>query len=102
MEKQEILFSSWGNSYIFGGHLVSKIGYRNGCMPGTFSWDIQPLCNTNKLDREITKLYRKTCNGIEIRMIDIPKVYEAAKRAHYKGRNMEEAIVTLVQSIKKN
>lgn len=55
-----------------------------------------------KLDTEISKLYHESCNGIQINMMDIPKVFEAAKKARTEGRDMKEAIVSFVQSIRKN
>jgi hypothetical protein len=56
----------------------------------------------NKLDKEISKLYRENCNGMQINMLDIPRIFEAAKKAHSEGKDMKEAIVSFVESIKKN
>ncbi len=54
------------------------------------------------LDREIDKLYRENCANIAIDIFDIPKVFAEAKRAKAEGRDMKEAIVSFVNSIRKN
>lgn len=59
--------------------------------------------NTDKaLDKEIERLYQKNCCGIQINIMDIGKVFNAAKKAHAEGRDMEAAIIDCVQSIRKN
>lgn len=47
------------------------------------------------LDMEIEKLYKKHCSNIQISMMDIPKVFEAARKARHEGKDMGEAIVNL-------
>lgn len=54
------------------------------------------------LDREIDKLYRENCSGIQIDIFDIPKVFAEARKAKAEGRDMKEAIVSFVNSIRKN
>lgn len=54
------------------------------------------------LDREIDKLYRENCANIAIDIFDIPKVFAEAKKAKAEGRDMKEAIVSFVNSIRKN
>ena len=54
------------------------------------------------LDREIDKLYRENCSGIAISILDIPKVFAEARKAKAEGRDMKEAIVFFVNSIRKN
>jgi cystathionine beta-lyase/cystathionine gamma-synthase len=56
----------------------------------------------NKLDKEISKLFHENCSNIQINMMDIPKVFAAAKRARMEGRDMKEEIIFFVQSIRKN
>ncbi len=55
-----------------------------------------------QLDAEITRLYMQNCSGIQIDMMDIPKVFEEAKKARAEGRDMKDAIVSFVQKIRKN
>lgn len=55
-----------------------------------------------RLNREIEKLYAANCSGIQIALTDIPKVFAAALKAHAAGLDMREAIVSLVQTIRKN
>lgn len=54
------------------------------------------------LDREIDKLYRENCANIQIDIFDIPKVFAEARKARAEGRDMKEAIVSFVNSIRKN
>lgn len=54
------------------------------------------------LDREINKLYRENCSGIQIDIFDIPKVFAEARKARAEGRDMKDAIVSFVNSIRKN
>lgn len=54
------------------------------------------------LDREINKLYNENCSGIQINIMDIPKVFAEARKARAEGRDMKEAIVSFVNSIRKN
>ena len=54
------------------------------------------------LDNEISKLYHQNCANIAINIMDIPKVFAEAKKARAEGRDMKEAIVSFVESIRKN
>lgn len=54
------------------------------------------------LDREIDKLYRENCSGIQIDIFDIPKVFAEARKARTEGRDMKEAIVSFVNKVRKN
>lgn len=54
------------------------------------------------LDNEISKLYQQNCANIAINIMDIPKVFAEAKKARAEGRDMKEAIVSFVESIRKN
>lgn len=54
------------------------------------------------LDREIEHIFRFRCQNIQISILDMPKIFKVAKQARLEGRNMEEAIVSFVQAIRKN
>ncbi len=54
------------------------------------------------LDAEIDALYREHCNGIQVSIMDIPRIFAHAKQARAEGRDMKEAIVSFVNSIRKN
>ena len=54
------------------------------------------------LDREINKLYHENCSGIQINIMDILKVFAAARSARAEGRDMKEVIISFVNSIRKN
>lgn len=55
-----------------------------------------------KLDQEIELLYRQSCANIQISILDIPKIFAEARKARAEGRDMQNAIITFVQQIRKN
>lgn len=57
---------------------------------------------SSELDKEISKLFRENCEGIQIPMMDIPKVYAVAKQARADGHDMKTAIIQFVNTIRKN
>jgi hypothetical protein len=61
----------------------------------------KPL-TAKKLDKEIGRIYHANCSGIQIPMMDIPKVFAAGRRAYVEGRDMKDAIVSYVDSIRVN
>lgn len=54
------------------------------------------------LDSEIEKIFRQNCEGVQISVFDIAKVFEAGRKAKAEGRDMKEAIIACVESIRKN
>lgn len=54
------------------------------------------------LDKEIEKVYRENCSGIAIDIFDISKVFAEGRKAKAEGRDMKDAIVSFVNSIRKN
>lgn len=54
------------------------------------------------LDNEIEALYGECCSNIQISIMDIPRIFAHAKQARAEGRDMKEAIVSFVNSIRKN
>jgi hypothetical protein len=54
------------------------------------------------LDKEIDELYRMNCANIAINIMDVPRVFMVAKKARSEGRDMKEAIVSFVESVRKN
>ena len=55
-----------------------------------------------QLDKEIDAIYRRNCSGITIDIMDISKVFAAGRQAAAEGRNIEEAVIAIVQAIRKN
>lgn len=53
------------------------------------------------LDREIDIIYRTNCEGILIDIMSIPSIFEEGRKAKAEGRDLKEAIVSFVDSIKK-
>lgn len=54
------------------------------------------------LDAEINRLYCENCSGIQVSILDIPSIFDEARKAKAEGRDMKEAIVSFVQKIRKN
>lgn len=55
-----------------------------------------------KLDNEINAIYVKNCANIQISIMDITKVFAEARKARSEGRDMTQAIIQFVDSIRKN
>jgi hypothetical protein len=56
---------------------------------------------SDAIDCEIDRIYRENCSGIQIDIFDIPRVFDAGRKARTEGRDMKEAIVSFVASIAK-
>ena len=56
----------------------------------------------SNLDKEISSLYQQNCANIQILLTDIPKVFAAAREARAQGLDMKEAIISFVNTIRKN
>lgn len=54
------------------------------------------------LDKQIEAIYYANCSGIQIDIFDICKVFAAGKKAHVEGRDIKEAIVSFVETVRKN
>lgn len=57
---------------------------------------------SKKLDAEIERIYRENCNNIQIPIMEIPKLYAEARKAHTEGRDMKDTIVAYVEKIRRN
>lgn len=55
-----------------------------------------------ELEKEISRVYAESCHGIQISVFDIGKVFAVAKKAHSEGLDMRAAIVSFVETIRKN
>lgn len=53
-----------------------------------------------KLDKEIEVLYRQNCSGVEIHIMDISKVFDAARAANKAGKDMKQAIIDIVEELR--
>ena len=54
------------------------------------------------LDAEIESIYYANCSGIQISVLDIGKVFDAGRKAAAEGKDLKEAIVAFVETIRKN
>jgi nucleoid DNA-binding protein len=54
------------------------------------------------LEKEIEKIYYANCSGIQISIMDIGKVFAAGKKAKLEGKDIKEAIVSFVETIRQN
>jgi hypothetical protein len=55
-----------------------------------------------ELDAEIDRLYREHCDGIQIDIMSVPSIFAEARKARAEGRDMKEAILNYVNTIRKN
>jgi hypothetical protein len=56
----------------------------------------------NKAERAIERAYGETCKGVEINVMDIGKVFAEGRKALAEGRDLKEAIVAFVATIRLN
>jgi hypothetical protein len=54
------------------------------------------------LDATIERLYYARCGGIQINLMDIPKVFAAGRAAAARGEDIEAALVAYVETIRRN
>lgn len=54
------------------------------------------------LEKEIDLVYRQNCCNIQIDMMAIPEIFKVGRKARAEGRDLKEAIVTFVESIRRN
>lgn len=52
------------------------------------------------IDKMVDKVYRENCSGIQINMMDIPKVFAAGREALAEGRDLKTAIIEFVETIR--
>jgi hypothetical protein len=51
------------------------------------------------IDKQIEAVYREHCSGVQINMLDIPKVFDEGRKAIAEGRDLKTAIVDFVKTI---
>lgn len=57
------------------------------------------------IDRRVEQAYYRTCEGVQIDIMDIGKVFDVGREAVHSGADepeLEEAIVQFVATIRKN
>jgi len=58
---------------------------------------------TNKqLDKEIERIYSQHGNGVQIGMMDIPRIFTAGHQAHEAGESIEGAILAAIAKYRRN
>lgn len=55
-----------------------------------------------KLDKTIEAAYYRRCSGVQISLLDIPRVFAEGKRAAAAGEDIEAAIVAFVETVRTN
>lgn len=53
-----------------------------------------------QVDNLINKVYTKNCCNIQINMMDIPKIFAEGRKAIEEGRDLDQAIVAFVETIR--
>jgi hypothetical protein len=56
----------------------------------------------NKLDREIERIYYKVASGVQLSILDIPKVFAAGHAAARAEGDVEAAVVAAVAALRVN
>jgi hypothetical protein len=58
--------------------------------------------SSKKLDKEIEAIYYANCSGVQINIMDIPKIFDAGRMAYAAGQPMAPAILAKVAELRKN
>jgi hypothetical protein len=54
------------------------------------------------IDREIERVFRAHCGGIQISVLDIPKVFRAGHDAAAAGTDIDAAVIASVAALRQN
>jgi len=96
------LWGLWGGTDIAKpdvGRLCVQIGSH---VP---NWGVAMQRQTRQdkqIDRQIEAIYYRRCAGVQIGILDIPRVFRVGREAILAGADPEPAIVNFVQTIRKN
>ena len=55
-----------------------------------------------KLDRQIEQIFYATSSGVQIPMLDIPKIFAAGRAAAAAGTDIQTAVVAAVAAVRVN
>jgi len=55
-----------------------------------------------RLDDEIDRIYRAHCNGVQVNVLDLGKIFAAGHLAAREGRDMTAAILECVARVRLN
>lgn len=55
-----------------------------------------------KLDLQISAAYHEACDGVQIDIFDIGRVFDEGKKALVEGRDLKTALREFVEGIRKN
>jgi hypothetical protein len=65
-------------------------------------YDMKKSKQDKLIDNEIDLIYRQNCSNIQVSIMDIGKIFEVGRKAKLEGRDMKQAIVDFVETIRKN
>ena len=51
------------------------------------------------LDKQIEKVYYATCSGVQVNIMDIPKIFRYGRQLIAEGKNLEEELPKFVRAI---
>lgn len=54
------------------------------------------------MDKEIDRLFKENCANVQINMFDISKVFKAGEAAYIAGGDVKQAIIDMVQEVRRN
>ena len=57
---------------------------------------------TRRLDRQIENIFNDRCRGVQIPVLNIPKIFAAGRAAAAAGGDVEAAIVEAAQALRVN
>ena len=54
------------------------------------------------IDAEINKIYCQTFSGVQVDIMELPKIFQIGKKAYLAGEDIKQAMIEYVNSIRKN
>jgi hypothetical protein len=55
-----------------------------------------------QVENRIAEVYRRTCSGVQVNIMDVSKIYAAGRAALAAGQDLDTAIPAFVQTIRQN
>ena len=54
------------------------------------------------IDAEINKIYCQTFSGVQVNIMELPKIFQVGKKAYLAGEDIKAAMIAYVETIRKN
>lgn len=89
------------------GGIDASAGLHLGTMSGEFIMREDSIMTpeerraAKQLDREIEAIFYHDCPGVQVNILDLGRIFDAGRKAHREGRDIKEAVMSFVETIRK-